>query len=65
MAQMVGSGIHKPHRSWGDDASWIDKGTDELGFSVRQLDGFHLARACRKGWKQGADMYDAIRGVGP
>ena len=45
----------------GDDAQWIDKGTDELGFSVRQLDGFHLARACRKGWKQGADMYDAIR----
>ena len=45
----------------GDDASWIDKGTDELGFSVRQLDGFHLARACRKGWKQGADMYNAIR----
>jgi hypothetical protein len=45
----------------GDDATWIDKGTDELGFSVRQLDGFHLARACRKGWKQGADMYDAIR----
>lgn len=45
----------------GDDAGWIDKGTDELGFSVRQLDSFHLARACRKGWKQGAEMYDAIR----
>ena len=45
----------------GDDANWIDKGTDELGFSVRQLDGFHLARSCRKGWENGDDMYDAIR----
>jgi hypothetical protein len=45
----------------GDDAEWIDKGTDELGFSVRQLDGFHLARSCRKGWENGHDMYAAIR----
>jgi hypothetical protein len=40
---------------------WIDKGTDELGFSVRQLDAFHLARSCRRGWENGDDMYAAIR----
>ncbi len=45
----------------GDDAGWIDKGTDELGFSVRQLSGFHLARSCRRGWEDGGDMYHAIR----
>lgn len=45
----------------GDDAGWIDKGTDQLGFSVRQLSGFHLARSCRRGWENGGDMYDAIR----
>jgi hypothetical protein len=45
----------------GDDANWIDKGTDELGFSVRQLSGFHLARSCRQGWENGDDMYAAIR----
>jgi|GEM_PF-1437239 len=45
----------------GDDANWIDKGTDELGFCIRQLSGFHLARSCRKGWENGDDMYAAIR----
>jgi len=45
----------------GDDAGWIDKGVDELGFCVRQLSGFHLARSCRRGWENGDDMYDAIR----
>jgi hypothetical protein len=45
----------------GDDANWIDKGIDELGFCIRQLSGFHLARSCRKGWENGDDMYDAIR----
>jgi hypothetical protein len=45
----------------GDDAKWIDKGTEELGFSVRQLSGFHLARSCRKGWEGGDNMYAAIR----
>lgn len=44
-----------------DDAGWIDKGTDEPGFSVRQLSGFHLACSCRRGWENGGDMYDAIR----
>ena len=45
----------------GDDAEWIDKGTEELPFSVRQLSGFHLARSCRKGWEDGDHMYAAIR----
>lgn len=45
----------------GDDAEWIDKGVDELGFSVRQLSGFHLARSCSQGWENGDDMYAAIR----
>jgi hypothetical protein len=46
-------------RVCGDE--WIDKGTDELGFNVRQLDAFHLARSCRRGWENGDDMYAAIR----
>lgn len=46
----------------GDDATWIDEGTDELGsLCIRQLSGFHLSRSCRKGWENGGDMYDAIR----
>lgn len=45
----------------GDDAEWVDEGTQELPFSVRQLSGFHLARSCRKGWEDGDDMYAAIR----
>lgn len=45
----------------GDDANWINKGASELPYCIRQLDGFHLARSCRKGWKNGDDMYDAIR----
>ena len=35
--------------------------TDAMGFSVRQLSGFHLARSCRRGWKEGKEIYDAIR----
>ena len=45
----------------GDDAGWVDKGVDELGYSVRQLSGFHLARSCRQGWEEGDNMYAAIR----
>lgn len=45
----------------GDDAGWIDKGVDELGFCIRQLSGFHLARSCKRGWENGDDMYAAIR----
>ena len=32
-----------------------------MGFCVRQLNGFHLARSCRRGWKQGKEIYDIIR----
>lgn len=45
----------------GDDANWINTGAIELPWCVRQLDGFHLARSCRRGWKKGDDMYAAIR----
>ncbi len=45
----------------GDDANWINRGLVELPYCVRQLDGFHLARSCRKGWENGDDMYAAIR----
>jgi hypothetical protein len=45
----------------GDDADWISKGEEELPCCIRQLDGFHLSRSCRRGWEKGEDMYDAIR----
>ncbi len=45
----------------GDDANWIDSGTDAMGFCVRQLSGFHLARSCRRGWEQGKEIYHIIR----
>ena len=45
----------------GDDAGWINKGAEDLPYCVRQLDGFHLARSCKRGWKNGLDMYFAIR----
>ena len=45
----------------GDDADWINEGMDAMGLCVRQLDGFHLARHCRRGWKEGKVVYDALR----
>jgi hypothetical protein len=45
----------------GDDANWINKGAIELPYCIRQLAGFHLARSCKRGWKNGLDMYIAIR----
>ena len=45
----------------GDDADWINDGIDTRGLCVRQLDGFHLARHCRRGWKEGKVLYDAFR----
>lgn len=47
----------------GDGANWIRSGVDELGESVFQLDGFHLSRACSRGYgKQlGRAIYEAIR----
>ena len=45
----------------GDGAKWIDKGAHSLPGVVRQLNGFHLARACSRGWKKGDLMYEYIR----
>jgi hypothetical protein len=45
----------------GDGANWIDNGIGEFAHSVRQLDGFHLARACGRGWQDGKAIYEAIR----
>jgi hypothetical protein len=45
----------------GDDVGWINKGAKELPYFVRQLDDFHLARSCKRWWKNGLDMYFAIR----
>lgn len=45
----------------GDGANWIDGGLEEFAVSIRQLDGFHLARACGRGWQEGKKIYQAIR----
>ena len=44
----------------GDDANWINRGSGKLPYCVRQLDGFHLARSCQRGWKNGKEIYDTI-----
>jgi hypothetical protein len=41
----------------GDDAGWIDEGAEQFLTAVRQLDGFHLARACYQGWEGGGAIY--------
>ena len=50
----------------GDGANWIGRGADELGSprrAVFQLDGFHLSRACGRGYGRelGSAIYEAIR----
>jgi hypothetical protein len=45
----------------GDGASWIDQGIEEFVGAIRQLDGFHLARASNRGWQEGKAIYQAIR----
>jgi hypothetical protein len=45
----------------GDDADWLNAGETEMGYCVRQLDGFHLFRSCCKGWEKGQEIYTAIR----
>ena len=47
----------------GDGANWIGRGADELGNAIFQLDGFHLSRACGRGYGSeiGSAIYDAIR----
>ena len=34
----------------GDGANWIRRGAEEFGSAVFQLDGFHLSRACGRGY---------------
>jgi len=46
----------------GDGAKWIDRGVEEVPGAIRQLDGFHLARSCGRGWEGGKAIYEAIRG---
>lgn len=45
----------------GDGAKWLDEGTEEFPGALRQLDGFHLARASGRGWQEGKAIYEAIR----
>ncbi len=45
----------------GDGAKWIDSSLEEIPGGSRQLDGFHLARACGRGWQEGKSIYEAIR----
>jgi len=47
----------------GDGAAWIAAGTEWLAESVRQLDGFHLARATGRalGQENGHILYQTIR----
>lgn len=47
----------------GDGANWIEAGTEEFASSVFQLDGFHLSRACGRGYgrEAGRGIYQAVR----
>ena len=46
----------------GDGAAWIRRGVEEFGNAVYQLDGFHLSRACGRGYgaETGSAIYEAI-----
>ncbi len=46
-----------------DGANWIRSGVGEFGDAVFQLDGFHLSRACGRGYgaELGSAIYEAIR----
>jgi len=47
----------------GDGAAWIRSGVEEFCGASWQLDGFHLARACRQafGAQAGRELYQALR----
>jgi hypothetical protein len=45
----------------GDGAAWIDQGIEMFAGAIRNLDGFHLARASGRGWQEGKVIYEAIR----
>jgi hypothetical protein len=44
-----------------NDSIPLWEGAEDMPDCIRQLDGFHLARACSRGWEKGNDMYSAIR----
>jgi Uncharacterised protein family (UPF0236) len=47
----------------GDGANWIDGAADVFWRTVRQRDGFHLARDAARGWgaAAGAQLYEVLR----
>ena len=47
----------------GDGAGWIEKGQAVLSQAIRQVDGFHLKRACGRalGREMGGRLYEALR----
>ena len=47
----------------GDGAAWIRSGVEEFSGATWQLDGFHLARACRQafGAQAGRELYQRLR----
>jgi hypothetical protein len=47
----------------GDGAAWIRSGVETFANAIWQLDGFHLARACRQafGSRSGQSLYQALR----
>lgn len=47
----------------GDGANWVEAGKGEFAHALMQLDGFHLARACGRGFGKelGHQVYEAIR----
>jgi hypothetical protein len=47
----------------GDGAAWIRSGVDTFARATWQLDGFHLARACRQafGAQAGRELYQRLR----
>jgi len=49
----------------GDGGNWVESGKEEMPFSVFQVSGFHLSRACVIGWENGSYIYSAIRNGEP
>jgi len=49
----------------GDGADWVESCKEEIPFSVFQACGFHLSRACSRGWKNNQYIYESIRSGNP
>lgn len=45
----------------GDCEDWIEEGAEQIPFCIREIDGFHLSRSCRRGWENGKVIYELIR----